>query len=85
MGMDSGWFSTLIEAFYDSSPATRLPIWRVYEFADDGSSFAISDEGDWDPAWVLCKALGKEHPGTRYLVDAEPRDEMGELFSLKRP
>jgi hypothetical protein len=85
MGMDSGWFSTLTEAFLDSAAATRLPIWRVYEFADDGSTFAISEESDWDPAWALCEDLRRRDPVTRYIVDASPRDQMGAPLRLERP
>ncbi|MGR4865611.1 hypothetical protein [Caulobacter sp. LARHSG274] len=85
MGMDCGWFPTLLEAFYDSLPATQLPIWRVYEWADDGSTFAISDEGDWGPSWALCEAFQEENPATRYLVDALPRDQMGRLLPREWP
>jgi hypothetical protein len=85
MGMDSGWFSTLAEAFYDSPPATRLPIWRVYEFADNHSTFAVSDEGDWDWAWAHCETLRGEHPTARYLVDSLPRGAGGEFLSPEQP
>ena len=84
MGMDGGWFFTLAEAFYESFPATQLPIWRVYEIAEDGSSFAISDEGDWDPAWALCRVLREQNPSKRYTVDAAPRDDMGERLWLEQ-
>ena len=30
MGMDSGWFPTLMDAFFESWAATDLPIWRVF-------------------------------------------------------
>ena len=85
MGMDCGWFSTLSEAFYESVAATRLPIWRVYEFANDSSTFAISDEGDWGPAWALCEDLRRTNPVARYTVDDSPRDPMGIPLRLKRP
>ena len=41
IGMDSGWFPTFLEAYFDSFAATDLSIWRV---------FKVGLTGDREPA-----------------------------------
>jgi hypothetical protein len=48
IGMDSGWFSTFLEAYFNSFVAARLPIWRVFRTDSSGARYAITGEGEWD-------------------------------------
>ena len=38
MGMDSGWFRTFLDAFFESVASVELPIWRVFRDELDGNS-----------------------------------------------
>ena len=60
MGMDSGWFSSFLEAYFGSFAPTNLPIWRVFREgieADYGT--AITEESDWDSTWEMIYKLRK--------------------------
>jgi hypothetical protein len=51
IGMDSGWFKSFMDAYFDSRASADLPIWRV--FKQDGDSFpgvALTEESDWRAA-----------------------------------
>jgi hypothetical protein len=37
MGMDSQWFSTLLDAYFESFAATELPVWRVFKIRAIGA------------------------------------------------
>ena len=69
MGMDSGWFPTFLEAFFDSFAATRLPIWRIFKAAGDGTRTPLTDEGPWQDTWKRIEALRSHDPTTRYDCD----------------
>jgi hypothetical protein len=65
--MDSGWFGTFLEAFFDSFAITDLPIWRVFKTeSPDSKPHAISEEGEWDATWAKVKSLRKADPASRY-------------------
>jgi hypothetical protein len=69
MGMDSGWFPTLMEAFFGSFVSVPLPIWRV--FVDDGGDWPgtpLTGEGTWDAAWAECYAARAKDPSRRFNV-----------------
>jgi hypothetical protein len=66
MGMDSGWFSTFLEAFFDSFPAADLPIWRVFKIGSSGVRMPITGEDSWDAAWDRVAAHRKADPTQRY-------------------
>ncbi|MDI1313739.1 hypothetical protein [Prosthecobacter sp.] len=67
MGMDCGWFSYFLDAYFDSTAATDLPIWRVFEQNGDSSSrVALTDEIDWDSAWREIKRLRAVDPISHY-------------------
>lgn len=67
LGMDSGWFSTFTDAFFESTAATDLPIWRVFK---QGSGpypgVALTREADWDSTWEKVYALRASDPDGRY-------------------
>ena len=66
--MDSGWFPTFMEAYFNSFAATALPIWRVFEMDGGRPSAALTDELAWDVAWQRCEALRLGNPDSAYMV-----------------
>jgi len=68
MGMDSGWFPTFMEAYFESSAATDLPIWQL--FSMDGGAFKqpLTDELTWDEAWRRCEQARQSGPATHFGV-----------------
>lgn len=67
LGMDSGWFETFLEAYFDSRAVTDLPIWRV--FKQDGYDYpgrALTSESDWDSTWNEVLKLKAQNPSARY-------------------
>lgn len=69
MGMDSGWFSTFLEAFFNSFAATELPIWRVFRTTGPSIRHAITDEGTWEATWKQIAACRQADPASRYDCD----------------
>ena len=69
MGQDSGWFSTFLEAFFDSISATCLPIWRVFKVQPDWARVPITEEGGWEETWERCHGIRASDPGSRYDCD----------------
>ena len=70
MGMDCGWFSTFLEAYFDSA-ASELPIWQVFQQAS-GSSYPgspLSDELTWESAWSEVMRLRASDGSCRYHVE----------------
>jgi hypothetical protein len=52
MGMDSGWFRSFVEAYFDSMASTDLPIYHVYKEGGAGDpGICLTPELDWDSAW----------------------------------
>jgi hypothetical protein len=67
LGMDSGWFSTFAEAFFESAAATDLPIWRVFkQGAGPYPGVALTAEADWDSTWEKVYTLRAADPDDRY-------------------
>ena len=67
LGMDSGWFSTFVEAFFESAAVTDLPIWRVFkQGAGPYPGVALTTEADWDSTWERVYALRASDPDDRY-------------------
>jgi hypothetical protein len=67
IGMDSGWFVSFLEAYFDSFAATELPIWRVFQQEnDDYPGLALTGEADWDSTWKEVERLRKLHPTIKY-------------------
>jgi hypothetical protein len=66
MGMDSGWFPTFMEAYFDSFACTTLPIWRVFKVEADGAKAPLTAEGDWDATWREVMRLRESDPSRRY-------------------
>src|SRR5262245_25590122 len=67
IGMDCSWYTTFLQAFFESSAATDLPIWRVFKTEGTaGEMQAISDEGEWDATWAKVMALRESDPANQY-------------------
>jgi len=64
MGMDSGWFTRFLKAYFDSAPSTDLPIWRVFE--GDLPGTPITDEDTWDATWAAVMHLRKDKPQLQF-------------------
>jgi hypothetical protein len=66
MRMDSGWYPTFLEAFFESFAAVDLRIWRVFRAAPDGTRAPLSDEGTWEATWKRIHELRSSDPTSRY-------------------
>jgi len=69
IGMDSGWFGTFMDAFFDSFAATDLPIWRIFRVPPEGERVAISPELEWATAWTRIEGLRTQDSTSRYDCD----------------
>lgn len=68
MGMDSQWFPTFLDAFFESFAATSLPIWRVFTAAGGAQQQALTEELSWEDAWQQCEAARRADPNCTYAV-----------------
>lgn len=66
MGMDSGWYTTFMDAYFESFACVTLPIWRVLSGETDGAETTLTPEGDWDSTWREIMRLRESDPGRRY-------------------
>ncbi len=67
IGMDSGWFISFIQAYFDSFASADLPIWRVFKYNKDSESeVALTEESDWDSTWKEVYRLRSFDPDGRY-------------------
>ena len=69
MGMDCSWFTTFLDAYFDSFSAANLPIWRVIKTDTSGVRVPLTDEGDWQATWVKVAELRKADPTATYDCD----------------
>jgi hypothetical protein len=66
MGMDSGWFPTFLDAYFESCAATELPIWRIMKEEPDRTLVPQSGEGAWSSTWDRINELRRSDPAGRY-------------------
>lgn len=66
MGMDSGWFPSFLDAYFESWAATELPIWQIMKEEPDGTLVPLSGEGTWGITWDRINALRSADPSGRY-------------------
>ena len=66
MGMDSGWFSSFLDAYFESRACTGLSIWRVFQVDPDGKRQPLTEEGDWDATWAQIYKLRELQPMQRF-------------------
>jgi hypothetical protein len=67
MGMDSGWYPTIMEAYFESFAAADLPIWRVFKGLPWMEGAPISEEMAWDAAWKQVEDHRLRDPESIYL------------------
>lgn len=68
IGMDSQWFSTFLEAYLSSLPATELSIWRVFSTDYVALGRPLTPELSWEEAWARCSQLQERDPRSSYVV-----------------
>ncbi len=68
IGMDAGWYPNFLGAYFESSAAADLPIWRVFCESIGGHypGTPLTPEGDWHSTWSEVMRLRKLNPGIRY-------------------
>jgi len=55
MGMDTGWFKSFLDAYFDSKPVTELPIWRVFQVMTPKERKPLSQEGAWAQTMIVVR------------------------------
>lgn len=76
VGMDCLWYTTFLQAFFESQAATDLRIWRVFRTeGTTGQRQAISDESDWDATWAKVRTLRESDPANEYNCSTSIRYE----------
>jgi len=66
MGMDSNWFTTFMDAFFQSAACEQLTIWRVFQVEADGTQIPLTDEDTWEATWDRVYDLRARDPARRY-------------------
>lgn len=67
MGMDGSWYTSFLDAYFESRASERLPIWRVFEqIGHEWPGRTISQEGTYDEAWAQIADLRAANPDRRY-------------------
>jgi len=66
IGMDSGWFATFLQSYFESQAATFLPIWRVFKTEAAGERQPITQEGEWDQIWEQVMAYRNADSTAKY-------------------
>lgn len=66
MGMDSVWYPTFLDAFFESVAGVDLPIWKVIRVEADGTRTPLTDEGAWDATWHRISELRTRDPAGRF-------------------
>ena len=66
IGMDCGWYTTFLQACFESQAVCELPIWRVLKTDTSGKGQFITSEGSWDETWSQVMSLRGSDPASRY-------------------
>lgn len=66
IGMDSGWFTCFLDAYFDSHAATDLPIWSVFRQNPSWPGERLTKEAAWEAAWVEVEKYRSDDPGSRF-------------------
>lgn len=69
IGMDCSWYTTFLQAYFESQAACELTIWQVFETDSSGAKKAITDEMDWDETWAHVMSLRASNLESRYDCD----------------
>jgi hypothetical protein len=68
MGIDSGWFTSFLDALFESYASMELPIWRVFSGEQPWPGIPLTDEGMWADMWKKVEVLRKTNPKRRYFA-----------------
>src|SRR5262249_28688381 len=68
IGMDSNWYTTLLEAYFESF-AAKLSIWRVFKTDPCGVRLPITPESGWDDTWKQVIVHREQDAASRYDCD----------------
>jgi len=68
MGMDSGWFPTFMEAYFDSFASTALSIWHVFSVDGGAPAQRLTEELSWTEAWKRCEDARQADRGSHFMV-----------------
>ncbi len=68
MGMDSGWFRTFLDAYFESFAASDLPIWRLFTREDAEPGEPLSEELSWNEAWRRCEEARRNKSSEQFMV-----------------
>jgi hypothetical protein len=66
MGMDCGWYSTFLDALFESRALAPLPIWRVFKRDLAGDWRPITGEDSWETTQERVAEYRKADPESRY-------------------
>jgi hypothetical protein len=69
IGMDSCWYTTFLQTYFESKAATLLPIWRVFKTEPSGVRLPVSAEGGWNETWKQVMEKRQEDQTSRYDCD----------------
>jgi hypothetical protein len=58
--------STLMDAYFESSAATELPIWRVFKINASGAREPLTNEDTWGATWKHIDQYRKADTESRY-------------------
>ena len=67
IGMDSAWYESFMEVYFESRAAAELCVWRA--FKQEGNAYPgtpLTEESDWDSAWREVYRLRAADPSSRY-------------------
>ena len=68
IGMDSGWYPSLLEAYFESWASVELPIWRVFkQKGDSWPGTPLTEESDWNSTWEELHRREAADPKSLYL------------------
>ena len=70
IGMDSGWYPSLLEAYFESWASVDLPIWRVFIYKLEDVPWpgtALTEESDWNSTWEELRRREGADPKSLYL------------------
>jgi hypothetical protein len=67
IGIDSSWFVSFLDAYFESMAATELSIWRVFrQVGETYPGVPITEESDWNSTWKRLDEIRGADNGSRY-------------------
>ncbi|MDJ0611928.1 MAG: hypothetical protein QNJ67_23350 [Kiloniellales bacterium] len=66
IGVDTSWFETFLDAYFDSMASCDLAIWCVVKTDASGAQRSLTKQGGWDETWEQVYLFREKDPGSRY-------------------